>query len=165
MVGCDLVPPMLSAARERAIAQGVGARVHLVRARWTALPLRSAAFDLVIAHGIWNLARSRDRVPARRRARPRASPGRAPRSSSSPSPGDPAARRAEPVAGEPFVFTQFSGEPQCFLTEHELLDELAAAGFRRDPPGALAEHNKPRPGHTLGRSGPVILEGTFRRSD
>jgi SAM-dependent methyltransferase len=164
VVGCDLVPPMLSAARERAIAQGVGARVHLVRATMDRLPLRSAAFDLVVAHGIWNLARSRIEFRAAVAEAARvALPGAGlfvftfSRSTLAPA--------AEPVAGESFVFTQFSGEPQCFLTEHELLDELAAAGFRRDPPGALAEHNKPRPGHTLGRSGPVILEGTFRRSD
>jgi hypothetical protein len=66
---------------------------------------------------------------------------------------------AEPVAGEPFVFTQFSGEPQCFLTEAELLCELAAAGF--SPLGPLAEHNLPLPGQ-LNRGGPVIYEGTFR---
>ena len=28
---------------------------------------------------------------------------------------------APPVAGETFVFTQFSGQPQCFLTERELV--------------------------------------------
>jgi hypothetical protein len=37
-----------------------------------------------------------------------------------------------PVAGEPFVFTEFSGEPQCFLTETQLDAELARAGFVRD---------------------------------
>ena len=30
----------------------------------------------------------------------------------------------QPVPGESFVFTQFSGAPQCFLTEPQLLTEL-----------------------------------------
>jgi hypothetical protein len=46
---------------------------------------------------------------------------------------------AEPVAGEAFVFTQFSGQPQCFLTEEQLQQELRAAGFDLEPdtPGWL----------------------------
>jgi hypothetical protein len=35
--------------------------------------------------------------------------------------------------GEPFRFTEFSREPQCFLTETQLDAELARAGFARDP--------------------------------
>ena len=66
---------------------------------------------------------------------------------------------AQPVAGEPFVFTQFAGEPQCFLTEHQLLAEMASAGF--DALGPLAEHNRSRTGQ-LYPAGPVIYEGTFR---
>ena len=38
----------------------------------------------------------------------------------------------EPVAGEPFVFTQFSGQPQCFLTESQLVSELGIVGFTPD---------------------------------
>jgi len=40
--------------------------------------------------------------------------------------------QTEPVVGEPFVFTQFSGEPQCFLTEAQLVAELARVGFAPD---------------------------------
>jgi hypothetical protein len=36
---------------------------------------------------------------------------------------------AEPVAGEPFVFTEFSGQPQCFLTESQLVSELLGMGW------------------------------------
>ena len=68
----------------------------------------------------------------------------------------------QPVPGEPFVFTQFAGEPQCFLTETELKEELLHAGFEKDPPGPLTEYNRPVAGRTLTRSGPVILEATFR---
>jgi hypothetical protein len=60
------------------------------------------------------------------------------------------------------VFTQFAGEPQCFLTEEELVAELLRAGFEKDPPGPLTEYNRPVPGRNLARGGPVIYEGTFR---
>jgi len=58
--------------------------------------------------------------------------------------------------------TQFAGEPQCFLTEAELVAELLRARFEKDPPGPLTEYNRPVPGRTLTRGGPVIYEGTFR---
>lgn len=32
-------------------------------------------------------------------------------------------------AGESFVFSSWNGEPQCFLSEDELVDELGRAGF------------------------------------
>ena len=37
-----------------------------------ALPVRNRSIDLVIAHGIWNLASIECRVPARHRMKPRA---------------------------------------------------------------------------------------------
>jgi hypothetical protein len=63
------------------------------------------------------------------------------------------------------VFTQFAGEPQCFLTESELVEELLRAGFEKEPPGPLTEYNRPIAGRPLARVGPVIFEGTFRRKD
>lgn len=42
------------------------------------------------------------------------------------------------VPGEPFVFTEFSGQPQCFLTEDQLIAELAGSGLR--PGFARAAH-------------------------
>jgi hypothetical protein len=68
----------------------------------------------------------------------------------------------QPVPGEPFVFTQFAGEPQCFLTETQLKEELLRGGFEKDPPGPLTEYNHPVAGRALTRGGPVIYEGTFR---
>ena len=68
---------------------------------------------------------------------------------------------AVPVPGESFVFTQFSGEPQCFLTGADLLSELGAAGFVPDPAVPLVEHNRPKPG-SLSGGAPVIYEGGFR---
>jgi hypothetical protein len=67
------------------------------------------------------------------------------------------------VAGEPFVFTQFSGEPQCFLTEVQLIAELDRVGFAPDPGVPLREHNRPRPGTLCSGTMPVIYEATFRR--
>ena len=56
-------------------------------------------------------------------------------------------------------------EPQCFLEERELVDELARGGFVRDDPGPLTEYNAPRPGDIRMDGGPpVIYEGTFVRS-
>ena len=122
------------------------------------LPAPDDAFGVIVAHGIWNLARSgaefrRGVAEAARAGQPDAGLFVFTFSRHTLAPD------AEPVAGEPFVFTEFSGEPQCFLTEAELLSELACAGFALL--GPLTEHNRPRPGQ-LSPGGPVIYEGTFR---
>src|SRR3954468_20996190 len=67
-----------------------------------------------------------------------------------------------PVAGESFVFTEFSGDPQCFLTEANLDDELNRVGFVRDPAVALTEYNRPAPGMLRTRGAPVIYEAAYR---
>ena len=67
---------------------------------------------------------------------------------------------AAPLPGERFVFTQFSGEPWCFLTSEQILDELGAAGFVPDPALPLAELNG-RNG-MVSSGGPVIYQGAFR---
>ena len=63
-----------------------------------------------------------------------------------------------PVAGEPFVFTEFSGQPQCFLTAEQLVAELGVHGFDMDPDVPLRELNVPRPGTLRGGGPPVIYE-------
>lgn len=160
VVGLDLSWPMLAAARERRAAPSAG-RVLLSRAAMEALPVAPARFDLVVAHGIWNLARSaaQFRQAVREAAR--------------------AARRdaalfvftfsrhtlpdaLEPVPGETFVFTQFSGDPQCFLTEAQLVEELRAGGFERDAAYPLRELNRRQPGQLEAGRAPVIWEGVFR---
>ena len=70
---------------------------------------------------------------------------------------------AQPVAGESFVFTQFSGQPQVFLTEGQLVEELASAGFARDASIPLAEYNR-RDAQALAGGPPVIYEAVFRRA-
>jgi len=161
VIGIDVAPPMLEAARRRVAEVGLDRRVALLRAPMDRLPVRDASVDLVVAHGVWNLARSaaelrRAIAEAARVARPGAGLFVFTFSRATLPPGD------QPLPGEAFVFTQFAGEPQCFLTEPELVDELLRAGFEKDPPGPLTEYNRPVPGRTLTRGGPVIYEGTFR---
>ena len=158
VLGTDIEWPMLEAAAQRAQAHGVASRTQWALARMDRLPAPDRAFDVIVAHGIWNLARSgaefrRGVAEAGRAGRPGAGLFVFTFSRHTLAPD------AEPVAGEPFVFTQFSGEPQCFLTEAELLYELAFAGFA--PLQPLIEHNRPLRGQ-LNRGGPVIYEGTFR---
>jgi SAM-dependent methyltransferase len=158
VAGTDLSRPMLQAAAAR---EG-GHRLRLVNAPMHALPIRGASMDFIVAHGIWNLARSggefRQAVNEAARV---AKPGTALFVFTFSRHTLPDA--VEPMAGEPFVFTQFSGAPQCFLTEPQLLAELQAAGFRPDPTLPLRELNRPGPGlRTTGA--PVIYEGGFRFS-
>ena len=126
-----------------------------------AIPVKDRTFDLLVAHGIWNLARSSAEF---RRAVAEA--------------GRLAATgadlfvftfsrhtlpdRAEPVAGEPFVFTHFSGQPQCFLTEDQLVSELEAAGFLPSPEMPIHELNRRPAGAIFTGTNPVIYEGAFR---
>lgn len=159
VLGTDLSWPMLHAAAHRARASGVAARTDWVQAPMERLPAPDRSFDLIVAHGIWNLARSGAQLrsalaEAARVARPGAGLFVFTFSRHTLPPD------AGPVTGESFVFTQFAGEPQCFLTEVELVAELASAGF--DARGPLTEYNRPSPGR-LNPGGPVIYEGTFRR--
>jgi hypothetical protein len=71
----------------------------------------------------------------------------------------------EPVPGEPFVFTEFSGRPQCFLTAEQLLSELAGAGFAPHTGVPFSEYNRPRPGTPRLGGPPVIYEAAFRRGN
>jgi ubiquinone/menaquinone biosynthesis C-methylase UbiE len=126
------------------------------------IPLRDRSVDLVVAHGIWNLARSAEEFrravgEAARVVRPGAalfvftfSRNTFP-------------TETQPIAGEPFVFTQFSGRPQCFLTEDQLRSELKNAGFETDPGVPFTEYNRPQPGPLAQCGGaPTIYEGAFR---
>ena len=161
VLGTDLSWPMLQAARSR--KEPSPGRLDLALSPMDISPARDQAFDAVVAHGIWNLARSG--VEFRQAVREAARVSRPGASlfvftfSRHTLPED-----ALPVAGETFVFTQFSGQPQCFLTEAELLAELQAVGYERDSLEPLTEYNRPRPGELPAMRGPVIYEGTFRRS-
>lgn len=164
VLGLDLSLPMLHAARER-ILRELGEqknRVQLALAPMDQLPAADRAFDLVIAHGIWNLARSGAEFRRAIREASRVSVDHAAlfvfTFSRNTLPGD-----ARPVAGEAFVFTEFSGEPQCFLTAEQLVSELKAAGFVRDNAVPFRELNKPAAGALAASPAPVIYEALFRR--
>lgn len=162
VLGTDLSWPMLVAAGRRVSTNGEGGRFQLVLAPMDQLPVATRSIDFLVAHGIWNLAPSgatfrRAVTEAARVARPGAalfvftfSRHTLPSEAAS-------------VPGERFVFTQFSGQPQCFLTDDELLEELSSAGFDRDAAVPLREYNRPGPGVLVRGTGPVIYEGLFRR--
>jgi SAM-dependent methyltransferase len=161
VVGTDLSWPMLCAAVTRTREDRLGDRLHLVLAPMENIPARNASFDLVIAHGIWNLARSAAQFrqalgEAARVAKPGAGLFVFTFSRSTFPP------QTNPVAGEPFVFTEFSGEPQCFLTEAQLVAELGRVGFAPEPGVPFREYNRPQPGALASGTMPVIYEAAFR---
>jgi len=162
VIGTDLSWPMLRAAADRAVPGPTPGRVALSLAPMEQLPVADCSADLVIAHGIWNLARSAAQFrQAVREASRAAKPGAGlfvftfSRNTFPDS--------APPVPGEPFVFTQFSGQPQCFLTASQLLEELGAGNFAPDPGVPLTEYNRPT-ARTVQQGGPVIYEAAFRKS-
>jgi SAM-dependent methyltransferase len=161
VVGIDLSWPMLCAAATRSREDRLESRLHVVLAPMESIPARDRSFDLVIAHGIWNLARSAAQFrqalgEAARVAKPGAGLFVFTFSRNTLPP------QTEPMAGEPFVFTQFSGEPQCFLTEAQLVSELGRAGFAPDPGVPFCEHNRPQAGALSTGTMPVIYEAAFR---
>ena len=160
VVGTDLSRPMLEAASRRARAEELPGRLRLAQAAMDRLPVLDQSVDLIVAHGIWNLARSSEEFRTSVREAVRAArPGAALFLFTFSRHTLPVA--ASPVAGETFVFTQFAGEPQCFLTREQLVEELAASGFVPDPAVPLRELNRPT-GRLQTTTGPVIFEGTFR---
>ena len=163
VIGTDLSWPMLRAAAERVRREPSGRDVRLVLAPMDQLPVEPGSIDFIVAHGIWNLARSTAQFRAALREAARvARPGAAlflftfSRTTLSP--------EAAPVKGEVFVFTEFSGAPQCFLTAEQLTGELAGAGFIPDPSVPLTELNRPPAGARRMGGPPVIFEGAFRMS-
>jgi len=161
VLGCDLSRPMLAAAATRAMGEAPVGHTAFVLAPMDALPAADGRFDLVIAHGIWNLATS-----AREFRRAVHAAARAARTGAAlfvfTFSRNTLRADAVPVAGEPFVYTAISGVPQSFLTAEELISELARAGLSLDPRYPLTEHNLPRPGMLTSNQTPVIYEGVFR---
>lgn len=157
VIGTDLSWPMLQAAASR----DSGGQLHVALAPMQLLPIRDRSVDLVIAHGIWNLARSGNEF--------RQAVAEAARVAKSGAAlfvftfsRHTLAEEAQPVAGEQFVFTQFSGSPQVFLTREQLLNEMREAEFVPDADVPLREHNLPPPGQVRLGGPPVIYEAGFR---
>jgi SAM-dependent methyltransferase len=161
VLGIDTSIPMLCAATQRARDDHVADRCHVALARMDEIPVRNGSCDFVIAHGIWNLARSaaefrRALGEAARVARPGAGLFVFTFSRNTFPPV------TEPVPGESFVFTQFSGQPQCFLTDAQLVAELGVVGFAPNPGVPFSEYNRPQPGTLRSGTAPVIYETAFR---
>ena len=163
VVGTDLSWPMICAAAKRTREDRLDDRLHLVLAPMESIPAKDRMFDLVIAHGIWNLARSaaqfRQALDETARMAKQGAALFVFTFSRNTFPAE-----TEPVAGEPFVFTQFCGEPQCFLTEAQLVAELGRVGFAPDPGVPFREYNRPQPGALSTGTMPVIYEAAFRRA-
>lgn len=161
VMGLDLSWPMLVAASGRAVEAGVEARSRWALAPMDRIPVADRSVDLVVAHGIWNLASSVDQF---RRAVDEAARVSRPGAglfvftfSRHTLPADLA-----PVPGQPFVFTEFSGSPQVFLTQDQLVSEMARAGFSPDPAVRMSEYNRRScPARALAGP-PVIHEAAFR---
>lgn len=161
VLGTDLSMPMVVAAHTRAVSEGLRGWFVPVLAPMDRLPVADRRADLIVAHGIWNLAKSDEefRRGVREAARV-ARPGAALfvfTFSRHTLPLD-----AAPLAGQVFTFTQFSGQPQIFLTDDQLLAELHAAGFVRDETVPLTEYNRPPSGAVRATGGPIIYEAAFR---
>jgi len=161
VIATDLSLPMIMATAARAAEGRVRDRLRVLLAPMDDLPFPSRCFDFIVAHGIWNLARSgiefrRAVQEAARVARPDAGLFLFTFSRST------LEETATPVADESFVFTQFSGQPQCFLTSEQVISELGAVGFEPDTALPLHELNKRPPGALITGSAPVIWEGLFR---
>jgi ubiquinone/menaquinone biosynthesis C-methylase UbiE len=156
VIGLDRSQPMLAAAAAR---NGRGL-LRLIEAEMHQLPLPDGSIDLIVAHGIWNLARSGHefRLALAEAARVAAKGAAAFvfTFSRNTLPDD-----AVPVDGESFVFTNFSGEPQVFLTLDQLLDEMRAAGFSVDTGFPVRELNLPPAGQVRIGGAPVIFEAAF----
>lgn len=159
--GVDLSLPMVTTARARVAAAQLTDRARVLLAPMDRLPFASASFDFIVAHGIWNLARSggefrRAVDEAARVARPGCALFLFTFSRHTLPP------EAEPAPGESFVFTQFSGQPQCFLTEEQIVSEFGARGFAPDARLPLRELNRVPQGAIYTSTAPVIYEGVLR---
>jgi len=157
VLGLDLSEPMLEAAAQRATDEALTDRLLLQCASMEKLPVEDQSFDFIVAHGIWNLACSslelrKALLEAARAARPGTALFVFTFSRSTLPP------ETKPVSGESFVFTEFMGTPQCFLTEAQLIEELKAVGFVQEPGIPIKEYKRPS-----GSNRPSILEGIFRR--
>lgn len=162
VLGIDLSQAMLKATQKRAQEQGLTDRLQLQLAPMDKLPLKDQSYDFIVAHGVWNLAQTTTEFrealkEAARVARPNAALFVFTFSRST------LPEKTEHVPNEPFIFTQFSGRPQCFLTNVELVKELTTVGFVQEPCEPVKEIDLRKPNSEGILRGPVVYEGIFRR--
>ena len=161
--GIDLSLGMLQAARQRLTAEAPGHRLGLALAPMDSLPIAARSIDLIVAHGIWNLARTTAQFRAAVREAARvARPGGSLFVFTFSRATLPESDR--PLPGESFIYTRFSGRPQTFLTIEELVSELGEAGFSQDPAIPLVEHNRRSSSAVYVGGSAVFIEGAFTYS-
>ncbi len=155
VLGLDLSEPMLEAAQHR-VQDSMEELVHFQSAPMDQLPVEDNNFDFIVAHGIWNLASSSTMFRKAVREAARAAKTGAllfvytfSRTT----------LPANVFAGESFVYDEFSGRPQCFLTEEQLIEEMDVAGFKQEPAHPITTYPQ-----IPGMPKPAILEGIFRRT-
>lgn len=169
VVGVDVSTPMLGAAQRRlanartASGGAASERVALLRAAMQPLPFRAASFDLVVAHGIWNLARSAPEfraavAEAGRVARPGAGLFVFTFSRTTLATRDPDGATDDPLAD-----ASWNGEPCCFVSAGQLVAELARGGFAPIAGAPFEELNRPLPGALGVARAPVIWQARFER--
>ncbi|MDF7807679.1 class I SAM-dependent methyltransferase [Pontiellaceae bacterium B12219] len=157
VTGLDLAPRMVEAATQRAKAEALADKTSFRLAPMDLLPIEDQSQDMVIAHGIWNLAASGKEFRAGVQEAARvARPGAALFVFTFSRKTIP--ETCIPVDGETFVFTEFADRPQCFLTQEQLIEEMAAAGFEQEPGCPITEYPQ-----IPGMPKPALLEGIFRR--
>jgi ubiquinone/menaquinone biosynthesis C-methylase UbiE len=162
VAGIDLSLGMLRAAQQRLATEAPGRRLGLALAPMEQLPIAGRSMDVIVAHGIWNLAQTTAQFRAAVREAARVA-----------RPGGSLfvftfSRSTLPDSDRPlerYVYTRFSGGPQVFLTVDELVEELAAAGFSVDPSIPIVEHNRRSQGAVYVGGAPVFIEGAFRYSE
>jgi SAM-dependent methyltransferase len=159
VIGLDRSRPMLAAAA----ARPVGGSLQLIEAAMDDLPLQDNSVDLIVAHGIWNLARSDQELREALAESARIATADATAFVFTFS-RHTLPVSAVPVDGESLTFTDFSGAPQVFLAAEQLLAEMAAVGFEPDPTFRLRELNLPPAGQARLGGAPVIFEAAFRFS-
>ncbi len=172
VVGIDLSPLMLAAAQRR-LAIGAtpeelaaSGRVNLLRAAMAPLPFRDASFDFVVAHGIWNLARSAVEfraavLEAGRVARPGAGLFVFTFSRTTLA---AAVQGDDHAHGDPLADSSWNGEPCCFVSAAQLVAELARGGFTPVTGAPIEELNVPLPGELRAPRAPVIWQARFCRN-
>ena len=156
----DLSLGMLRAAQQRLAAEAPGRTLGLTLAPMEQLPIATGSIDFIVAHGIWNLARTTAQLRAAVREAARVARhgaslfvftfSRATLPASD-----------QPLPGERYVFTRFSGGPQIFVTVEELVEELAVVGFSPDPSVPIVEHNRRAHNAVYVGGAPVFIEGAF----